>query len=87
MNCVLNLASAFINRNEEIADNPAILPNPQQRKSTEEPCVRMEIYALNNFNGALMGLYQERRYEYFDMKYIAKGDLDLRIALGKVLRR
>ena len=48
MNGVLNLANAFVNGNEEMADNPAILTNPKQRKLTEEPCVRMEIYALND---------------------------------------
>ena len=55
MNDVLSLANAIINCNEEMADNPAILPKPQQLKSTEEPYVRMEIYAPNDFNGALIG--------------------------------
>lgn len=55
MNDVLNLASAIINGNEEMADNPAILSNRQQLKSTEEPYVRIEIYAPNDFNGALIG--------------------------------
>ena len=53
-------------------DNPATLPDPQKRESIEEPYVRMEIYAPNDFNGALMGLCQERRGEYLDMKYITK---------------
>ena len=30
----------------------------------------MEIYAPNDYNGALMGLCQERRGDYIDMKYI-----------------
>ena len=51
-------------------DNPATLPDPQKRESIEEPYVRMEIYAPNEYNGALMGLCQERRGEYIDMKYI-----------------
>ncbi|MAR07423.1 MAG: elongation factor 4 [Cyanobium sp. NAT70] len=55
---------------EEMIDNPATLPEPQQRESIEEPYVRMEIYAPNDYNGALMGLCQERRGEYIDMKYI-----------------
>ncbi len=38
-----------------LVDNPATLPDPQQRESIEEPYVRMEIYAPNEFNGALMG--------------------------------
>ena len=53
-----------------MVDNPAALPDPQKRESIEEPYVRMEIYAPNAYNGALMGLCQERRGEYVDMKYI-----------------
>ncbi|WP_320677313.1 translation elongation factor 4 [Prochlorococcus sp. MIT 1300] len=51
-------------------DNPATLPDPQKRESLEEPYVRMEIYAPNEFNGTLMGLCQERRGDFIDMKYI-----------------
>ena len=51
-------------------DNPAILPDPQKRLSIEEPYVRIEIYAPNEYNGTLMGLCQERRGEFLDMKYI-----------------
>ncbi|HJN33014.1 MAG TPA: translation elongation factor 4 [Prochlorococcus sp.] len=53
-----------------MVDNPATLPDPQKRESIEEPYVRMEIYAPNEYNGTLMGLCQERRGEYIDMKYI-----------------
>ena len=60
------------NGEQILVDNPATLPDPQQRESIEEPYVRMEIYAPNEFNGALMGLCQERRGEYLDMKYITK---------------
>ena len=35
-----------------------------------KPYVKMEIYAPNEYNGALMGLCQERRGEFIDMKYI-----------------
>ncbi len=51
-------------------DNPATLPEPQQRESIEEPYVRIEIYAPNEYNGTLMGLCQERRGDFVDMKYI-----------------
>tara|TARA_B100000029_G_scaffold514520_1_gene617693 strand:- start:1833 stop:3638 length:1806 start_codon:yes stop_codon:yes gene_type:complete len=51
-------------------DNPATLPDPQKRESIEEPYVRMEIYAPNDYNGTLMGLCQERRGDFIDMKYI-----------------
>ncbi len=53
-----------------MVDNPAILPDPQKRESIEEPYVRMEIYAPNEYNGTLMGLCQERRGEFVDMKYM-----------------
>ena len=46
-----------------MVDNPATLPDPQQRESIEEPYVRMEIYAPNDYNGALMGLRQAGRGE------------------------
>ena len=51
-------------------DNPATLPDPQKRETIEEPYVRMEIYAPNDYNGTLMGLCQDRRGEFIDMKYI-----------------
>ncbi len=53
-----------------LIDNPATLPDPQKRDSIEEPYVRIEIYAPNEYNGTLMGLCQERRGEFVDMKYI-----------------
>ncbi|WP_320664046.1 translation elongation factor 4 [Prochlorococcus sp. MIT 1223] len=53
-----------------MVDNPAILPEPQQRESIEEPYVRLEIYTPNDFNGTLMSLCQDRRGDFIDMKYI-----------------
>lgn len=55
---------------ELMIDNPATLPDPQKRDSIEEPYVRIEIYAPNEYNGTLMGLCQERRGDFIDMKYI-----------------
>ncbi len=51
-------------------DNPATLPDPQKRENIEEPYVRMEIYAPNDYNGTLMGLCQDRRGDFIDMRYI-----------------
>jgi len=51
-------------------DNPATLPDPQKRETIEEPYVQMEIYAPNDYNGTLMGLCQDRRGDFIDMKYI-----------------
>ena len=60
-----------LNQQEHIfIDNPSTIPDPQLRESIEEPYVKMEIYAPNEFNGTLMGLCQERRGVFIDMKYI-----------------
>ncbi len=56
--------------NHIFVDNPSTIPDPQSRESIEEPYVKMEIYAPNEFNGTLMGLCQERRGVFLDMKYI-----------------
>ncbi len=56
--------------NSAMIDNPSTIPEPQSRESIEEPYVKMEIYAPNEFNGTLMGLCQERRGVFIDMKYI-----------------
>ncbi len=53
-----------------LVDNPATLPDPQKRESIEEPYVRIEIYAPNDYNGTLMGLCQDRRGDFVDMKFI-----------------
>ena len=55
---------------ETLIDNPSTLPDPQLRQSIEEPYVKMEIYSPNEFNGTLMGLCQERRGIFIDMKYM-----------------
>ncbi|ABX08349.1 translation elongation factor 4 [Prochlorococcus marinus] len=60
----------MLNGEALMIDNPATLPDPQHRDSIEEPYVRMEIYAPNDYNGTLMGLCQDRRGEFVDMKYI-----------------
>ena len=40
----------MIDGSEVMVDNPATLPDPQKRESIEEPYVRMEIYAPNDYN-------------------------------------
>ena len=60
----------MINGEVRMIDNPATLPDPQKRETIEEPYVRMEIYAPNDYNGTLMGLCQDRRGDFIDMKYI-----------------
>ena len=60
----------MINGDVHLIDNPATLPDPQKREYIEEPYVKMEIYAPNEYNGTLMGLCQDRRGDFIDMKYI-----------------
>lgn len=60
----------MIDGSKMMVDNPATLPDPQQRTAIEEPYVKLEMYAPNSYNGTLMELCQERRGEYIDMKYI-----------------
>jgi len=61
---------AMLDGSTVMIDNPATLPDPQQREFIEEPYVKLEIYTPNIYNGALMELCQERRGEFIDMKYI-----------------
>ena len=74
----------MIDGSEVMVDNPATLPDPQKRESIEEPYVRMEIYAPNDYNGALMGLCQERRgrLHRHEIHHHRSGDVDLRITAG-----
>ena len=51
-------------------DNPATLPDPQKRENIEEPYVRMEIYAPNDYNGTLMGLCQAVSYTHLTLPTI-----------------
>ncbi len=60
----------MLDGNVLLVDNPATLPDPQKRESIEEPYVRIEIYAPNDYNGTLMGLCQDRRGDFVDMKFI-----------------
>ena len=46
-----------------MVDNPATLLAPQKCESIEEPYMRMEIYAPNDYSSALMGLRQAGRGE------------------------
>ncbi|MFM7634598.1 MAG: translation elongation factor 4 [Cyanobacteriota bacterium] len=60
----------LLDGNTLMVDNPATLPDPQERESSEEPYVSLESYTPNTYNGTLMELCQERRGEFIDMKYI-----------------
>lgn len=52
--------------------NPSFLPEPGQRKSIEEPYVKIEMLLPKDYIGPLMELAQERRGEFKEMKYITE---------------
>ncbi|WZY80235.1 hypothetical protein YC2023_026619 [Brassica napus] len=55
-----------------MCSNPSLLPQPGQRNSVEEPCVKIELLTPKDYIGALMELAQDRRGEFKEMKYIAE---------------
>ena len=54
-------------------DNPSHLPDAQQRERLEEPYVKVDMIAPEEFVGSLMELSQGRRGVFKDMKYLAQG--------------
>ncbi|MGD1904692.1 MAG: translation elongation factor 4 [Leptolyngbyaceae cyanobacterium] len=58
-------------------DIPSTLPDPQEREKIEEPYVRVDMIAPEEFVGALMELCQSRRGDFKDMKYLAQGRTSL----------
>ncbi|ESQ40825.1 hypothetical protein EUTSA_v10012870mg [Eutrema salsugineum] len=61
-----------VNGDTTMCSNPSLLPQPGQRKSVEEPYVKIELLTPKEFIGALMELAQDRRGEFKEMKYIAE---------------
>jgi GTP-binding protein LepA len=54
-------------------DNPARLPDVQQREMIEEPYVKLDIITPETYVGTLMELCQQRRGTFIDMKYLTPG--------------
>ena len=54
-------------------DNPSLLPEPQQREKIDEPYVKVDLIAPEEFVGTLMELCQKRRGDFKDMKYLTPG--------------
>ncbi|MBA0872544.1 hypothetical protein Goshw_015899 [Gossypium schwendimanii] len=52
--------------------NPSLLPEPGQRRSIEEPVVKIEMLTPKDYIGPLMELAQDRRGEFKEMKYITE---------------
>lgn len=68
-------------------DNPANLPPPQYRDYIEEPYVKVNIIAPNDYTGTLMDLAQSKRGIFVNMHYIDKirVDLEYELPLSEVI--
>lgn len=67
-------------------DNPANLPEPQYRDYIEEPYVKVQIIAPNEYTGTLMDLAQSKRGIFINMTYIgARAELEYHIPLSEVI--
>ncbi|KAH6827409.1 Small GTP-binding protein [Perilla frutescens var. hirtella] len=52
--------------------NPSLLPEPGNRRSIEEPYVKIEMLTPKDYIGPLMELAQERRGEFKEIKFITE---------------
>ncbi|KFK25246.1 hypothetical protein AALP_AA8G086800 [Arabis alpina] len=66
-----------VNGDITMCSNPSLLPQPGQRKSVEEPYVKIELLTPKDYIGALMELAQDRRGDFKEMKYIAENRASL----------
>lgn len=67
-------------------DNPANLPEAQYRDFIEEPYVKVEIIAPNEYVGTLMDLSQTKRGLFINMTYIGnRTELEYHIPLSEVI--
>ncbi|KDO58711.1 hypothetical protein CISIN_1g043429mg [Citrus sinensis] len=57
--------------------NPSLLPEPGQRRSIEEPFVKIELLTPKEYIGSLMELAQDRRGEFKEMKYFTESRASL----------
>ncbi|MGE0199453.1 MAG: translation elongation factor 4 [Candidatus Melainabacteria bacterium] len=62
-------------------DNPAKLPDPQQRDHIDEPYVHITLIVPKEFVGTLMELSQNRRGEFISMDYIDTQRVSLKYEL------
>ncbi|XP_044500454.1 translation factor GUF1 homolog, chloroplastic isoform X2 [Mangifera indica] len=52
--------------------NPSLLPEPGQRRSIEEPIVKIEMLTPKDYIGSLMELAQDRRGDFKEIKFITE---------------
>ncbi|MEA2577794.1 MAG: GTP-binding protein LepA, partial [Chloroflexota bacterium] len=53
-----------------VVDNPALLPNPADIESIEEPWVKLSVVTPSQYIGALMQLSTDRRGTFMNMEYL-----------------
>lgn len=67
-------------------DNPANLPLPQYLDYIEEPYVKVEIIAPNEYVGTLMDLSQSKRGIFINMTYVGnRTELEYHIPLSEII--
>lgn len=67
-------------------DNPANLPSPQVRDFIEEPYVKVQIIAPNDYVGTLMDLAQTKRGIFINMTYVGtRTELEYHIPLSEII--
>jgi GTP-binding protein LepA len=57
-------------RGTVVVDNPALLPNPSDIETIEEPWVNLSVVTPSQYIGALMELSTNRRGTFVDMEYL-----------------
>ena len=57
-------------RGTVVVDNPALLPNPSDIESIEEPWVKLSVVTPSQYIGALMELSTNRRGTFVNMEYL-----------------
>jgi GTP-binding protein LepA len=62
---------------DDVVDNPAELPGPQQLQRIEEPYFRLSIISPSDYTGTLMELCQRRRGEMKKLEYLSPERVEL----------
>ena len=57
-------------RGTVVVDNPALLPNPSEIETIEEPWVKLSVVTPSQYIGALMELSTNRRGTFVNMEYL-----------------
>jgi GTP-binding protein LepA len=57
-------------RGTVVVDNPALLPNPADIESIEEPWVKLSVVSPSQYIGSIMELSTNRRGTFVDMEYL-----------------